>query len=128
MFPEINKVEGKFWFDDCGLNVDTNQSYDYIVDYLLFILDGSFKKYAPPILDEIEREYLWNIIKPFRGRIRTITKELEKGYGLFLDSYSINIRFVNADGLLTFPPFYTDSDMYKGMKPNKGYTLKELDL
>lgn len=72
------------------------------------------------ILDEVEKKYLSNFLKPFKNRVETITKEggNEEQY---LDIY------IKDDGYLTLPNFIANT-MYKGMKLYKEYTLKELGL
>lgn len=80
---------------------------------------------APDILDEKEKEYLSNVIKPFRYRVVSIAKI---GYN---DRYFISIRIqskftLSKMGHTDLPIFNTD--MYEGMESNKEYTLKELGL
>ena len=74
------------------------------------------------ILDKEEKEYLSAVIKPFRCKIRSISKE-ETMYGY---EY-LKIKLNDAVGLLNFPLF-EEGAMYKGMKVNKEYTLEELGL
>ena len=79
----------------------------------------------PNILTKEEKEYLSNIIKPFRHRVISIAKI---GYN---DRYFIAIRIQSKFTLskmehTDLPIFNTD--MYKGMENNKDYTLKELGL
>lgn len=72
------------------------------------------------ILDEVEKEYLRAVIKPFRNSIKNIIKK-----EVFQKSY-IDIHLYNNDDCL-LPNFETEK-MYKGMEQNKEYTLKELGL
>lgn len=72
------------------------------------------------ILDEVEKEYLKAVIKPFRGKIVSISKEGSRCYGEY-------INIVLADENITFP-FFKDGTMYKGMKQGKRYNLQELGL
>lgn len=72
-----------------------------------------------PILDDAEKEYLKNVIKPFRDRIVYIKKE-----ALFDQEY---IYLYLGDDTMSFPSFKPGT-MYKGMKSNKHYTLEELGL
>ena len=75
---------------------------------------------AKEILDEVEKEYLNNIIKPFKNKVVGICKEeLE-------DNEFINIMIWN-DGEILLPNFKKNT-MYKGMKAKKQYSLKELGL
>lgn len=72
------------------------------------------------ILDEKEKEYLRNVIKPFREKVTSIQKD-----GNRLMEY-IKICIKN-DANIGLPYFETDT-MYKGMKIYKEYTLTELGL
>ena len=81
--------------------------------------------YEKEILDDVEKEYLKNIIKPFRKRIISIVK-LYNCNGNFI---RINLRNMENDFLekIIFPYFRKDT-MYNGMKLRKEYTLEELGL
>lgn len=87
------------------------------------ILKGNYE-IIKPILDEAEKEYLSNIIKPFRDRVKDIVKH---GYDCYeyieIRFYSENIPMGNIN-----LPYYEKSSMYKGMELNKKYTLEELGL
>lgn len=72
------------------------------------------------ILDETEKEYLNNVIKPFREKVTSIQKD-----GNRLREY-IKIC-IKHDANIGLPDFETDT-MYKGMKIYKQYTLSELGL
>lgn len=71
------------------------------------------------ILDETEKKYLANIIRPFRKKVRYIIK-----YG---DTFKEYIAIVLQNEHISLP-FFHKSTMYKGMKEDKEYTLKELGL
>ena len=81
------------------------------------ILYVSIKKEG--ILDEKEKEYLRAVIKPFRDRV----KYIEKNFDDDREYISINL---NSDWL--FFPCFKKGTMYKNMKIDKKYTLKELGL
>ena len=78
-------------------------------------------KAAKPILDNIEKNYLSNIIKPFRDRIDYIAK-------VNLSNRREYILFKMKNYEMISLPFFTASTMYKGMENDKDYTLKELSL
>jgi hypothetical protein len=86
------------------------------------------------ILDEKEKEYLSNIIKPFKDRVKFIIKR---------DAFTIsNCEFIIIEVLLPddisrndkgftnniLLPMFKKNTMYKGMQAFKKYTLKELNL
>lgn len=72
------------------------------------------------ILDDVEKEYLLNIIKPFRDKVEYISKNR------FSVGEFISITIAN-DSQIQLPNFEKNT-MYKGMKVYKKYTLKELGL
>lgn len=74
------------------------------------------------ILDETEKRYLTEVIRPFRKRIQFIQKKKE------ITEINPYIRIVCEDNDKLVFPYITDNSMYKGMEVNKKYTLKELGL
>lgn len=75
------------------------------------------------ILDKTEKEYLANVIRPFRHEIKTIEKTTQIGDSSLC---YLNILLKNND-MANLPDFKKNS-MYEGMEVNKEYTLKELGL
>ena len=71
------------------------------------------------ILDEVEKEYLRAVIKPFRKSITYIIKET------FSDKEYIEL---GLDYDVIDLPYFKKGKMYKGMKEDKEYTLEELGL
>lgn len=92
---------------------------------LLGVLIGKYD-IKKPILDDIERRYLSNFIKPFRDRVGVITKFNCGDY----EKLMIEVKIMNSkykyDGCCL--PRFKNGTMYKGMELNKGYTLEELGL
>lgn len=83
------------------------------------------------ILDRKEREYLRNVIKPFRDRVKSIAKQnYTNGYDYISISvsYPINDCFdcFGTDSL--FLPVFKSGTMYNNMKADRKYTLEELGL
>ena len=78
------------------------------------------QEYKDPILDDVEREYLSAVIKPFRKKISYIRKseDLRKKY--------IKIVLCNGDSM--YFPYLANDEMYKGMELGRNYTLEELGL
>jgi hypothetical protein len=85
----------------------------------------TLKEHKEEILDEAEKEYLRNVIKPFRNRVKYIKKEED-----FVDGkqfiYIVLIREGGYDDI-PFPSFKKNA-MYRGMEINKEYTLEQLGL
>lgn len=88
------------------------------------LVDWLLQDYKEPILEEDEREYLAAVIRPFKENVCTVCKKYIQSYsGL---SYEYIVVKLNAERW-GFPKF-VEGTMYKGMKENKKYTLKELGL
>lgn len=72
------------------------------------------------ILDDVEKEYLSAVIRPFKNRISDIVKrnfDSEKSYiAIHINSESV------------YFPYFKKGTMYEGMEADKKYTLKELGL
>lgn len=85
----------------------------------------------PDILDKQEKEYLRNVIKPFRYRVKSISKENDiNGYEYISIgvSYPINKSNGCSDTDHVFLPLFKRGTMYNNMKVEKQYTLEELGL
>lgn len=83
------------------------------------------------ILDRKEKEYLQNVIKPFRDRVKSISKQnYTNGYDYISISvsYPINDCFdcFGTDSL--FLPVFKSGTMYNNMKVGRKYTPEELGL
>lgn len=73
------------------------------------------------ILDEAEKEYLSAVIKPFKKIITGIVVN-----DILIGEPYLSIK-VKGNDEITFPCFKKGT-MYKNMKTNREYTLKELGL
>lgn len=72
------------------------------------------------ILDEKEKKYLSAVIRPFKGKVDYIKKFDITGKE-FICIYLKNNEDIDF-------PYFKKGTMYKGMKRDKKYTLKELGL
>lgn len=83
------------------------------------------EEYQEPKLDEVEKEYLRAIIRPFRKHVKYIAKRhLGKNY------CNLVIKIEKRNDCLwhiQLPPF-EENTMYKKMELGKVYTLEELGL
>ena len=87
-------------------------------DFLKRWLDKEHEEES--ILSNAEKKYLSVVIRPFRDRVRSITKNPKmNGKGEYI---VIDIGFQ-----MIFPDFKSNT-MYKGMGLGKKYTLEELGL
>lgn len=86
---------------------------------------GAFAKwleeeYEPEILTEKEKAYLSAVVKPFKGKVKTVEKVSFGGEEEYL-------KILFEMDLMSLP-FFAKGTMYKGMEANKRYTLEELGL
>lgn len=73
------------------------------------------------ILDEVEKKYLADVVRPFRSKVRSVCK---------MASICSNKEFINIqlrDENFTLP-YFEKGTMYKEMQTGKRYTLEELGL
>lgn len=110
----IKRIEERF---DCQIKL---KSGEHLTDA---ILEWMAQPYREPILDDAEKKYLSEVIKPFLSKIKYIAKFKS---ACSEDKQYIHIGFYEGD-CLTFP-YFKENSMYKGMELNKAYTLKELRL
>ena len=78
--------------------------------------------YNCEVLDKVEKKYLSAVIRPFKKEIKYIRKNIFR----LVDKYEY-IEINLGREAIVFPNFKKGT-MYKNMKPNKKYTLKELGL
>lgn len=74
------------------------------------------------ILDDTEKRYLKSIIRPFRNKIECIKK---------ITNFNKNKEYISIiieDEPSVDLPYFESNTMYEGMKVEKKYTLKELEL
>lgn len=79
------------------------------------------------VLTYEEKQYLENVVRPFKDRVKFIRKEYTTGENAFIrgDVYPYrNIEYTDTFSL----PFFDVTKMYTGMEKNKCYTLEELGL
>lgn len=123
---------GQVVFVDKTSNYRSNYSFESIDEQLRYFNDDvSIVKVERPvkyetmferkeeILDETEKRYLASVIRPFRDKVEGIKK------GSYAREF-IKI-YIKEDGPIILP-YFEKGTMYKGMKKNKEYTLKELEL
>lgn len=107
----VTEITGK---KICPTGVDNcNCCKELIYEWLL-------SECKEPILDDVERKYLSDVIKPFGHRVSYIVKRLN-GSGYYIAIILNNFDVMNL-------PYFTRNTMYKGMKVGRQYKLKELGL
>lgn len=78
-------------------------------------------EYKEPILDKKEKEYLSAVIRPWREKVRSIKKQ--KYYDCEYIRIYINDKFQEVE-----LPNFEKGTLYKGMEPNREYSLEDLGL
>lgn len=104
--------------------IDPNADYKASTYYYAIkknLVDWLLQDYKEPILDEGERKYLSDVIRPFRNKIDTISK-----FNTFDDRQYIYIGM--KDRRWSNLPCFPKGTMYKGMEDGKHYSPKELGL
>lgn len=88
------------------------------------LLNGEYKvvKIPKPVLDDVEKEYLSTVIKPFRNRIKHFYK-----YPCANGNCEAIAAITKDCDYLDFPRFKKGS-MYKGMELSRKYSLEELGI
>ncbi len=100
---------------------DLTHSYGAHLDIMeVWEFDKLVWKREEQILDEVEKKYLSDVIRPFRDRVINIIK-IDNGIGIY-----IAIRIKDEASICL--PYLKNKNMYKGMEINKEYTLAELGL
>lgn len=92
--------------------------------YVRSFLEDCWEEYKEPILDEAEKEYLGNIVKPYRDRVGFIVKTDATEYERIIICV---LGLTQHNNYIVLPYFYKNT-MYKGMEVGKDYTLEELGL
>lgn len=111
LYQEIYKIKHGKYAHDCCDNCD--KCYDDCIRWLA-------EEFKEPVLDEVERKYLSDVIKPFGHRVSYIVKR-KNGSGYYIAVILNNFDVMNL-------PYFTRNTMYKGMEVNRNYKLKELGL
>lgn len=89
---------------------------------------GTWELYKEPILNEEEKEYISNVIKPFKNRVCYIIKCDVLLFSDSEDYIRICVKSRNKQGhYISLPPFVKGS-MYNNMRSWYKYSLKELGL
>ena len=123
----IDGEYGKYKLSKNGLKYWSDISEQWFTAcWLEELLIGEKKiiKAEPPILDDVEKEYLSAVIKPFRDITRFISK---RGYNQ-TEYIAIYLKHHSGLGETFVLPTFDKGTMYKGMEEDKYYTLDELGL
>lgn len=128
-----NKVRNAHWKDGLYLYKENNKicfSDAFIVKCLdnPDLTYGTWELYKEPILNEEEKEYLNNVIKPFKNKVSYIAKsKLLVGSPKDVFIQICVKSYISMHEYISLPSFSIDS-MYNNMQVGYKYSLKELDL
>lgn len=118
IYSGIGELKCKINDNDLLVFIEEYEVWEKANSILADIITGK-SKIKKPILDEVEKRYLSNVIKPFRNRVKYIAKYEDCGKELIY----INLEYEEIS-----LPYFEPNTMYKGMELDKGYTLEELGL
>lgn len=134
----IDFFDVKYKLTKNGLIYWRNSNQEWVNSTMLEDLltgERQITKLPKPILDDVEKKYLSNVIKPFRNRVIYIAKsETVTTYENPNAKIYECIYIMYKDRSKTHNPFYMGfprfekGTMYKGMILDKEYTLEELGL
>lgn len=125
------KVRHNLWGPEMYLVIENgnikmcNTQYNYLTkDYYI---SNSWEIYKEKILTDEEKEYISNIIKPFKNDVCHIVKYTISFYDGNFIQICVKSNRKNVYQYINLPAFTRDS-MYKNMELCYKYSLKELDL
>lgn len=120
-FSKDEKYSSNYNFD----KLDKNMKYEYNDEVSIIKVERPtnyetvFER-KEEILDETEKRYLRDVIRPFRKTVRYTEKE---------DNGQISrIKICFDYHFMFFPILEKEKKMYEGMKANRAYSIKELEL
>lgn len=135
IYRKYNFLTGDKYINQCVINTsagETIEEYETCAGLEIIKLKRPIKcktvYEVKEVLDAKEKEYLSAVIRPFKNRIRSISKKHYFEY----EYISISMFDIPNDNLIIEDnpdlPLFKKGKMYKGMKLDKEYTLKELGL
>ena len=122
----LEGIEYKYKFTKDGLlyRCEEDNKWYRLYNDLITILTGKYEIVKQPVLDEAEKRYLSNVIKPFRNKIEYIDKYIDEN-GEYI---SLIYRDLSDRTFAIAFPSFKKGTMYKGMEIGKRYTLEKLGL
>lgn len=135
--PFCLNEEGLFKFDgqEAEEGIMINLGYlnclcNCISDFESIINRKCFVLVENPILDDMEKNYLGSIIKPFKEKYTamTITKTATKFHTAYICITLIEKGKEDYCHEEIALPYFDRDKMYKGMELDREYTLEELEL
>lgn len=123
-FKKIERIIYKSIGEKVALININNHDYQYTEEMIAEVKRPTkyetIYKREEPILDDKEKEYLGNLIRPFRDKVMNIAKITVSEENEYI-SISLN------NDIILLPNFKRNT-LYKNMEANKEYTLEKLGL
>ena len=127
---KIDGYSSKYKLSNNGLMLWSDNLQQWVL-YIEFngLLTGKAQiiKLPKPILDEKEKEYLSNVIKPFRDKVISIANYYEESIDNNFIEIEVKQNYCNENQYVSLP-YFKKGTMYKGMKVGREYTLDQLGL
>lgn len=120
---KITNYDESFILTENGI-IDSKGNGPYST-ILCRLLEGNLE-IQKPILDDVEKLYLENVLRPFKNRIMYIEKIYEFGYEQIRCRVSLPLKEHGNEYCIL--PCFNRGTMYKNMETNIEYTLEELGL
>lgn len=120
----------KFGYINCDTSNIKSSWINHKEMYSDKFLDQEIEIEVPNILTKEEKEYLSNIIKPFKDKVTSIKKIPAFGSN-YRATYCILITINSQFSIFGYENIelpYFQKDMYQGMEINRDYILEELGL
>lgn len=138
---EGKKIRKKWWYkcdyiwlDENNTLKDKNGSKTYVSLRFDFKTNNEWEIYEETILDEEEKKYLSDVLRPFKKSFSKILISKSNSFYISKDNKDkerILFMLSNIDGcheeVFSLPSF-AKGTMYNGMKIGKNYSLEELGL
>lgn len=127
-----NKVRNATWKDTIYLYKENEDICFSDTSIAKFLNDrdlnyGPWEIYKEKILTDKEKEYISNVIKPFKDKVSYIVKDTISYYDGDFIQICVKSNRNNVYQYINLPAFVKGS-MYKNMKVGYKYSLKELGL
>ena len=138
---EGKKIRKKWWYAGDYIWLDENNTLRNkngcgtgVAINFDFMAKNEWEIYKEPILDEAEKKYLSDVLRPFKKSFSKILISKSNSFYISKDNKNkerILFMLSNIDGcheeVFSLPSF-AKGTMYNGMKIGKNYSLEELGL
>ena len=126
---EFYKEEIKELLSDCYLESALNKLYEQHAHSTISaydVLEWLCEEHKDFVLNKEEKEYLSDVIRPFRKKVECIVKrDTQDQQYEYISIFYEDVH--NSEGIIYLPCFEVGT-VYKGMELDKPYTLEELEL